>query len=456
MTDTVCAREFVDLENGLISREIFIDAAIYQRELEQIFARAWLFVGHESQIPNPGDFALSRMGEESVILTRNIQGGIHVLLNTCRHRGMMVCRYDQGNTKTFYCPFHGWAYSVDGSLVDTPGGLLGVPHYESAYHGKLDKSQWGLIHARTYNYKGAIFGTWDESAPRFLDYVGDMKLWLDELFDYRDGRAAGAEVLCGIQKWRIPCNWKFIAENFTGDMYHNTSHVSADHAKIGPIASGGDRHGFKADYMQKRKLLSFPALGHGVRGCLTDYDMPLPQYGDPAVDEYFRQVWEKRRKNFEGKKFAGGNGGNVFPNMAFHCGFPRTIGMAHPSGPMETEMWRWYLVDRDAPQEVKNTLRRHFLRYSGPAGMTEQDDMENWTMAAAASKGVIARRYPYNYQQGMGFVETAQGLRGAVATDGFINEENIRSFYRRWTELMDAKEWPDAVPQEKEAGTSGD
>jgi len=88
--------------------------------------------------------------------------------------------------------------------------------------------------------------------------------------------------------------------------------------------------------------------------------------------------------------------------------------------------------------------------------MTEQDDMENWTMAAAASKGVIARRYPYNYQQGMGFVETAQGLRGAVATDGFINEENIRSFYRRWTELMDAKEWPDAVPQEKEAGTSGD
>jgi nitrite reductase/ring-hydroxylating ferredoxin subunit len=441
--------EFVDLENGLISREIFINKDIYDQEQEQIFARAWLFIGHETQVPNPGDFVLSKMGEESVILTRDMQGGIHVLLNTCRHRGMMVCRYDIGNTKTFYCPFHGWAYSVDGGLVETPGNLLGVPHFETAYHGKLEKSEWGLVHARMYDYKGAIFATWDDSAPAFLDYMGDMRLWLDELFDYRDGREGGAEVLCGIQKWKIPCNWKFIAENFTGDMYHNTSHVSADHANIGPIASQGDRHGFKADYFKNRSLLSFPALGHGVRGCMSDFDMPMPQYGDPVVDDYLRGVWERRSKNFAGKQFRSGNGGNVFPNMAFHCGFPRTIGMAHPTGPMQTEMWRWFLVDRDAPTEVKNTLRRHYLRYSGPAGITEQDDMENWNMAAAASKGIIARRYPYNYQQGMGFVAAAKGVQGGVVTEGMINEENIRSFYRRWTELMGAREWPAPVAPER-------
>jgi phenylpropionate dioxygenase-like ring-hydroxylating dioxygenase large terminal subunit len=455
VSEAIAAGRFVDLENGIIRREIFFNEDIYKRELEQIFARAWLFVGHESQVPNPGDFVLSKMGEESVILTRDSGGGLHVLLNTCRHRGMMVCRYDQGNTKTFYCPFHGWAYSTDGNLVDTPGALLGVPRYDTAYHGKLDKSQWGLVRARMHNYKGSVWATWDESAPAFLDYMGDMTLWLDELFDYRDGRPAGAEVLCGIQKWRIPCNWKFIAENFIGDMYHNTSHVSVERAKIGPSGSGGDRHGFKADYFDDRRLLSFPALGHGARGSLSDQDMPLPQYDDPLVDEYFKEVWEKRRKHFAGRQFVGGNGGAVFPNMVFHCGNPRTIGMAHPLGPMQTEMWRWYLVDRDAPQPVKDTLRRHFLRYSGPGGMTEQDDMENWNLAAAASKGVIAQRYPFNYQQGIGFVEPAKGVRGGVVTEGLINEENIRTFYRRWAELMDLEQWPAAAPQEKRGNGGG-
>lgn len=82
--------------------------------------------------------------------------------------------------------------------------------------------------------------------------------------------------------------------------------------------------------------------------------------------------------------------------------------------------------------------------------MTEQDDMENWNMAAAASKGVMARRYPYNYQQGMGFVAPAPALQGGVVTEGFINEENIRTFYRRWAELMDAKQWPGFAPQGEE------
>ena len=79
-------------------------------------------------------------------------------------------------------------------------------------------------------------------------------------------------------------------------------------------------------------------------------------------------------------------------------------------------MWRWYLVDRDAPAEVKDFLRDYYIRYSGPAGMTEQDDMENWNYAHAASRGTIARRYPYNYEQGIGTAVTDyeyQGLPGS-------------------------------------------
>ena len=82
----------VDNDGGTVSREIFCNQDIYDQEMEQIFARSWLFVGHESQIPRPGDFVLSRMGEEAVIVTRDRQNRVHVLLNSCRHRGNMVCR----------------------------------------------------------------------------------------------------------------------------------------------------------------------------------------------------------------------------------------------------------------------------------------------------------------------------------------------------------------------------
>ena len=90
-------KTLVDADHGMISREIFTSPAIYKRELESLFTRTWLFVGHESLIPNPGDFYLSRIGEESVILCRDRTGEVHVFLNSCTHRGMKVCRYDKGN-----------------------------------------------------------------------------------------------------------------------------------------------------------------------------------------------------------------------------------------------------------------------------------------------------------------------------------------------------------------------
>ena len=110
----------VDEAAGQVSREIFVNDEIYREELERVFARSWLFVGHESQIPNPGDFFVSSMGEESVILCRDRAGQIHVFLNSCRHRGMKVCRYDEGSTAVFTCPYHGWSYSTDGRLGRRP------------------------------------------------------------------------------------------------------------------------------------------------------------------------------------------------------------------------------------------------------------------------------------------------------------------------------------------------
>jgi phenylpropionate dioxygenase-like ring-hydroxylating dioxygenase large terminal subunit len=168
-------QHWVDDAAGLVSREIFVNPDIYDQEQEQLFARAWLFVGHEGQILHPGDYFAASMGEESVILTRDRDHKIHVFLNTCRHRGMKVCRYDEGNTAVFTCPYHGWSYATDGQLV-------GVPFYKEAYHERLDKSQWGLIEvAQLANYKGAIWATWDPQAPSFTDYLGGMSVYLDEI-----------------------------------------------------------------------------------------------------------------------------------------------------------------------------------------------------------------------------------------------------------------------------------
>jgi hypothetical protein len=117
-----------------------------------------------------------------------------------------------------------------------------------------------------------------------------------------------------------------------------------------------------------------------------------------------------------------------------------------------TEAWRWYFVDRDAPAEVKNFLRQYYIRYSGPAGLTEQDDMENWNYAHAASRGTIARRHPYCYLQGLGdAVEDYEwdGVRieGAVIdiTERQSSEEPMRNLYRRWAQFMEADSWDDLM-----------
>ena len=427
------ARSLVDVTRGQISREIFVSNELYQMEQEKVFARAWLFVGHESQVANPGDYFVSSMGEESVILVRDRQQQLHVFLNTCRHRGMKVCRYDEGNTAVFTCPYHGWSFGTDGTLA-------GIPYFKEAYDEELDRSEWGLIEvAQMANYKGAIWATWDPKAPAFLDYLGDMKLHLDNLLDCRDGREGGSEVLGGVQKWVMPCNWKFPSENFAGDAYHNISHRSVDIAGIGPSGRGrrdNDRHG-----TSQRMLISFPGTGHAATSIYQSDDTPNTTYfGDNRiVNEYFEYCHQERKKRLGDRARVLGIVGNVFPHMSMLARQPRSIAVWHPRGALQTEAWRWFLVDKDAPQEVKDALRHYYMRYSGPGGMTEQDDMENWGYASAASKGVIARRYPYNYQQRLGKGNTTGPIPGLI--DTHITEENVRCFYDRWADFMDASNW---------------
>ena len=124
----------VDLENRTVHPRVFVDPEIYKAEQEKLFGRCWFFIGHESQVPNQGDYVTTYMGEEPVIFVKDRSDRLRVFLNSCRHRGVKVCRKDHGNTKIFTCPYHGWSYN-------TEGGLQGVPQIREAYHNEIDKDQ---------------------------------------------------------------------------------------------------------------------------------------------------------------------------------------------------------------------------------------------------------------------------------------------------------------------------
>jgi phenylpropionate dioxygenase-like ring-hydroxylating dioxygenase large terminal subunit len=366
---------------------------------------------------------------------------------------MKVCRYDEGNGAVFSCPYHGWSYSTDGKLVSVPGELIGVPQFQTAYHGELQKENWGLIYVpKMHVYKGSVWATWDKDAPDWEDYIGDFKPFLDNFLDGADGNPGDVEVIPSVQKFIIPSSWMYGAENFIGDAYHGISHRSVDLAGISPQNEG--RHTRRRHHGEVLGPVAFPKLGHGmVRGNRqvvgSEYVSSWPN--NPEVDEYYRNAHERRQERLRnGEERYNCGPSTVFPNASFHDD-PQSIFVWHPAGPMKMEMWRWFTIDKNAPKAAKDALRYFAMRYSGPAGMTEQDDAENWNYATAASKGTIASRFPFTYEMGLNHVKPVEGLRDAWTSEwGGVSEQNARTLYRRWAEFMDAESWADLYPVKKD------
>ena len=416
-------RGLVDTDQGLLSRRIFIEPDIYQQELEQIFARCWLFLCHETQIPSPGDFFTTYMGEDAVIVVRDSGGRVNAFLNVCAHRGNKLCRADAGNASAFICAYHGWAYSNDGQLQ-------AVPNLKDAYYDELDQSKWGLTPVAQLDiYNGLIFATFDREAPPLQDYLGDVKWYLDVFFDRREG---GVEVVGGVHKWMTPCNWKLPADNFCGDGYHTGwSHLSAVQSGF-----GGD---FRVKAAKGGKSV---ATGNGH--CILTLGPEEPS--DPAVPEilaYEESILQEVRKRMGPRlDLVKPHVGTLFPNFSMLRSVARVFRVWHPRGPDKTEIWNWAFVDKAAPPEVKEAFRIMALRSFGPSGGFEQDDMDNWQECTQTARGVVSRRHMANISMGLGHETYDHDLLGWVS-DYRLTENNHRHFYNRWAQVMASESWAD-------------
>ena len=427
--------QLVDAEHGLLDRTIFSSEELYPQELERVFGRTWLFIGHDSLVPNPNDFFLTYMGEDPVILTRDAKGEVHAFLNMCRHRGNRVARADDGNAKNFMCTYHGWTYSNDGKLVSVPG-------LQEAYYGELEVDKLGLIAvAQLDSYAGFIFATWDAEAPSLEDYLGDMRWYMDTYLNRRDG---GMELI-GPDKWIIPTNWKMPAENFGGDNYHvHVSHRSAvlAMAKFGRFRDPGPGIQVTPGFSVA------PGMGHNLSmlsaGDAED-SAPIMEriVRHPVQAAYLHDTMpevERRLGTLRGRRLLLGVG-NIFPNTSLHI-FNNLIRTWHPRGPYETEVWAFIAIEKEMPQEGKDIIRTMSQRTFNPSGMFEQDDMDNWRQCTESGKSMIGRRVPQQIRMGLGREGPHDVLPGLVHTSN-MSEATHRGMYSAWQQFMNAEAWKD-------------
>ena len=197
------------VQEDRVNRLIYTDPAIFDAEMQHVFGGTWVYLAHESQIPNNNDFITGKLGLRPLIITRDANGVIRALYNRCTHRGTTLCRWNKGSTKSFQCPYHGW------NFLNT-GKLRGVP-WPEGYTSDIRSSKFNLAQVpRVESYRGFIFGTLNAEAPSLVDHLGPIKKPIDEWLDRNPG---GKIIVCEANRFKYKGNWKLSYDN-SGDGYH--------------------------------------------------------------------------------------------------------------------------------------------------------------------------------------------------------------------------------------------
>ncbi|HEX5367214.1 MAG TPA: Rieske 2Fe-2S domain-containing protein [Acidimicrobiales bacterium] len=431
---------WVSVERGEIDRRIFSDPDIFEQEMELIFGRAWLFLCHESQIPRPGDFFEAPMGRDNVLVVRQRDGGIKALLNTCAHRGNAVCRAEEGNARNFMCTYHGWTY-------DIAGNLIGVPGLEDLYGGDLDPSRHGLAQvAQVDSHEGFVFATMDPSAPPLPDYLGETgTLGLNLIAAQGD-----MEVIPGIQKFVIPCNWKFAVDNLF-DWYHpQVTHLSAlQTGMLGATPPGARLMDSGGAQTPDGREIQLP--GGAVGGDVIDSIVCLDTYGHaiagPTAEAFgagglFDDSWRRTERAREllgpvGSRVAGHP--NIFPTLWVSSTTQASLRI--PRGPMETEIWWFSFVDRDLPPDQRAMRVFAANHVFGPAGLLEQEDGENWAQSTIQTIGHRSRQVPQLLRMNLGRGKVVRDGQSPPRIEGTTSEHAQLWTFAAWSAWMSGCGW---------------
>ena len=392
---------------------IYNNAALYDMEMDSIFKRNWIWVAHRSDLPEPGSFITTFIGQHPVIVSRDRKGELHVLLNRCRHRGATVCEHKSGKTASFVCPYHGWAYGQDGALRAVP--------QPKGYGESLDKSKLPLVSLKVAEYNGMIFATFNQDIMPLDEWLGPAKIWID-LF-MKQGAGWPVKTM-GEHKFTFPGNWKIQLENTT-DAYH----FPIVHKSFLDSVDNETQNIF--DFVEGDGFVEDLGNGHSVMVMIPEL-IDLEENLDAPVPERFQELADALSKDYPPEKVrrivraVGGSGFNLnlYPNVACSMAFFRVL---RPLAVDQTEI-RHIAIGMDGGPDIANEVRlRLHEHFQGPMGFGTPDDSEAWDRV---QRGALAG-YNIDILLNRGLDHEAKRESGNLFSD-VTAETGMRAAYKQW------------------------
>jgi len=422
-----------DRESGIfrIHRSAFVDQKIFEMERAAVFDRSWLFAGHVSEFPKPGDFVTRHVAGRPLILVNSDDGEIRALLNTCRHRGNLVCREHKGSgAEVFRCFYHGWIYNTRGELKGIPG--------EEAYSDAFDREALGLEPVpRMYNYRGMIFVSFQHDIEDFLTYMADALPVIDNTLDLGD-----MEFVEGQFKYSMRANWKLLVEN-SMDGYHAAFTHERFFTKFMPAVGLGAPNVMETPPAGANAPLGTVPLGnghvtgsypsaHGKGRPATPY---LEKFAGPELEQY-RQMLTARHGAEKAKMIEGGAGNYlIFPNLIIIDGW-FVFRTFYPTSPDYMEINGWAMMPKEDTPQLRQARLEWYLGFQGPGGFATPDDVE----------GLEGCQMGFATHKEVEWSDISRGMKGNKA--GGPGELQMRSFWREWNARLTtggqhATDWDD-------------
>jgi benzoate/toluate 1,2-dioxygenase alpha subunit len=412
-----------------VHRSVYLDPEIFELEMQTIFEQSWLYVGHESQIPDSGDFVTLTLARKPVVLTRHRDGAVHVLFNRCGHRGAVVCNEAKGNAKVFRCSYHGWSFTTDGALA-------GVP-MRQGYRDCVDMKdpQLGMVQLpRVASYQGFIFASFIGEGIALEQFLGPLKKQIDDLVALSPDNAL--LVTGGVHRYVFRGNWKHQLENLN-DMYHpffsHASTIREDGKQFrrrsgdddGPQV-GSDSGTSPAKIFDAIPLWSYP-YGHSYCG-----NMPFPEKRSGTEFEQYRASLEARHGARKTDEILRPDWHNViiYPNLCLQSA-AQHIRVINPISVDRTEVYVFPILLKGAPDKLNRDVIKYLNTTHSAASMIQTDDLEAFQRIQI---GLEADGFEWSLFA-RGIVQDREVSEG-VHTASEASELPVRNQYRAWVQYL--------------------